>query len=121
MSDSLSLTFHALADPTRRRMLAMLAEGERTVSDLAAPFEMTFAGIAKHLKVLQAAGLVVRSREAQYRPARLDPAPLAAASEWIATHEKLWIESFDSLDRLLAVLQQPSVPPSGDIRPDERK
>ena len=104
-TDQLSRTFAALADPTRRRMLALLADGERTVGELVEPFDMTFAAVSKHLRVLETAGLVHRSRTAQYRPAALNPEPLAAASKWIAEYEKFWSENLDSMGELLARLQ----------------
>ena len=105
-TDELSRTFSALADPTRRAMLARLATGEATVSELAQPFEMTFAAISKHLRVLEAAGLVQRGREAQYRPARLVAQPLAAASGWIGDYAKFWSDSVGALDQYLNALQQ---------------
>lgn len=104
--DRLSRTFAALADPTRREILERLARGEATVGELAEPFDMTFAAVSKHLRVLEAAGLVTRGREAQYRPARLDAKPLAAASRWIGDYAKFWADSLDSLDSYLDVLQQ---------------
>jgi len=104
-TDQLSRTFAALADPTRRRMLALLADRERTVGELVEPFDMTFAAVSKHLRVLETAGLVHRSRTAQYRPATLNPEPLAAASKWIADYEKFWTENLDSMGELLARLQ----------------
>jgi len=104
--DRLSRTFAALADPTRREILERLARGEATVGELAEPFAMTFAAVSKHLRVLEAAGLVTRGREAQYRPARLDAKPLAAASRWIGDYAKFWADSLDSLDSYLDVLQQ---------------
>ena len=99
--DLLSTTFSALADPTRRAILARLSEGE-----LAAPFDMTFAAVSKHLRVLEAAGLVTRGREAQYRPARLDARPLAAASQWIGDYARFWGDSVNALDQYLNALQQ---------------
>ena len=104
--DLLSATFSALADPTRRAILTRLSEGEATVGELAAPFDMTFAAVSKHLRVLQAAGLVTRGREAQYRPARLDARPLAAASRWIDDYARFWGDSVDALDQYLNALQQ---------------
>jgi DNA-binding transcriptional ArsR family regulator len=104
--DLLSTTFSALADPTRRAILARLSEGEATVGELAAPFDMTFAAVSKHLRVLEAAGLVTRGREAQYRPARLDARPLAAASQWIGDYSRFWGESVNALDQYLNALQQ---------------
>ena len=106
MTDQLSSTFSALSDPTRRAMLARLAEGEATVGELAAPFDMSFAAVSKHLRVLEAAGLVTRGRDAQYRPARLDARPLAAASAWIGDYARFWEDSIGALDHYLHALQQ---------------
>ena len=105
-ADELSRTFAALADPTRRAILARLAAGEATVGELAAPFEMTFAAVSKHLRVLESAGLVSRGRDAQFRPAMLDARPLAAASGWIGEYARFWEDSLDSLDQYLNALQQ---------------
>ncbi|CAM5303726.1 metalloregulator ArsR/SmtB family transcription factor [Leifsonia shinshuensis] len=102
VDDQLSRTFAALADPTRRAILARLAQGSATVGDLAAPFEMSFAAVSKHLRVLEGAGLVARGREAQYRPAMLDARPLVAASAWIQDYHRFWEAGFDALDDLLA-------------------
>lgn len=96
--DALSRTFAALADPTRRALLARLAEGPLTVGELAEPFEMTFAAVSKHLRVLEGAGLISRGREAQYRPASLDARPLRAAAAWIDDYQQFWADSFDALD-----------------------
>lgn len=103
--DPLSTTFHALADPTRRAILASLAAGEKTVTDLADPFEMTMPAVTKHLKVLERAKLIVRSRKAQYRPCRLHPKPLRDVDAWIEQYRKFWEASFDRLDDYLAELQ----------------
>lgn len=103
-NDPLSLTFAALADPTRRAVLVRLAEGEATVNELAAPFDISLQAVSKHLKVLQAAGLISRGREAQYRPCHLEPAPLEAATDWIARNRQIWTERFDQLDRHLELL-----------------
>lgn len=97
-NDSLSLTFAALADPTRRALLARLAEGEATVNELADPFDISLQAVSKHLKVLETAGLISKGREAQYRPCRIEPAPLDEVSRWIATNRRLWTERFDQLD-----------------------
>jgi DNA-binding transcriptional ArsR family regulator len=105
-TDALSRTFAALADPTRRAILTRLAAGEATVGDLAAPFDMTFAAVSKHLRVLETAGLVSRGRNAQYRPAILDARPLAAASDWIGDYARFWEDSLGSLDHYLNALQQ---------------
>lgn len=103
--DSLSLTFAALADPTRRRILAILADGERTVTQLAEPFDMTQPAISKHLRVLERAGLIVRGREAQWRPAKLQAAPLKEASDWVEQYRENWEESFDRLGAYLQSMQ----------------
>jgi DNA-binding transcriptional ArsR family regulator len=105
-ADQLSATFAALADPTRRAILARLTEGAATVGELAAPFDMTFAAVSKHLRVLEGAGLVTRGREAQFRPARLDARPLAAASQWIGDYAQFWEDSMGALDQYLNALQQ---------------
>ncbi len=104
-SNQLDLTLSALADPTRRAILAQLASGERTVTELASPFDMTMPAITKHLKVLEKAGLVERSREAQRRPCRLQAAPLKAVSDWLEDYRKDWEESLDRLDGYLHALQ----------------
>ena len=106
-TDQLSRTFAALADPTRRAMLARLATGEATVGQLAEPFDMSFAAVSKHLRVLEAAGLVSRGRDAQYRPAQLDATPLAAASSWIGDYARFWSTSFDALDDFLGTITPP--------------
>jgi DNA-binding transcriptional ArsR family regulator len=107
-SDELSRTFAALADPTRRAILARLSLGEASVNDLAAPFAMSLPAVSKHLQVLERAGLVARGREAQWRPARLRAQPLATASDWIENYRKFWERSFDALDEHLAELQKSS-------------
>ena len=109
-TDQLSRTFAALADPTRRAMLARLSTGEATVGQLAEPFDLTFAAISKHLAVLEAAGLVSRGRDARYRPAQLDARPLAEASSWIGDYEKFWKDSLGALDSYLTRLQQGETP-----------
>lgn len=103
--DHLSTTFAALADPTRRAILASLTTGEKTVSDLAEPFDMTMPAITKHLKVLEKANLIERSREAQYRPCKLQPMPLREVDNWIEQYRKFWEESFDRLDEYLKQIQ----------------
>ncbi len=105
-NDALSLTFSALADPTRRAILARLAKGEASVTELAAPFAVSMPAITKHLKVLEKAGLVERGREAQWRPARLQAAPLKDVSEWLERYRKNWEESFDRLDEYLQKIQK---------------
>jgi len=104
--ERLDATFSALADPTRRAILARLASGETSVSELAEPFAMSMPAISKHLKVLQRAGLIERSREAQWRPCRLAPAPLKDASEWLDHYRRFWEESFDRLEDYLRELQK---------------
>jgi DNA-binding transcriptional ArsR family regulator len=101
--DQLSNTFAALADPTRRAILARLALGETSVTELASPFEMSMPAVSKHLKVLEKAGLVTRTREAQWRPCKLDAAPLQTAAQWIEQYSRFWEES---LDRLASYLDQ---------------
>jgi DNA-binding transcriptional ArsR family regulator len=104
-TDSLSMTFSALADPTRRQILAQLANGEQSVTKLAAPFNMTMPAISKHLKVLERAGLIVRGRKAQWRPAKLQAAPLKEAAHWVEQYRQNWEESFDKLDDYLKTIQ----------------
>jgi DNA-binding transcriptional ArsR family regulator len=99
--DRLSVTFAALADPTRRAILARLAHGEASVTELAKPFDLSLPGISKHLKVLQRAGLVTQSRNAQWRPCRLEGTRLKEASEWVAEYRRFWDESFQRLDEVL--------------------
>ena len=105
-SDSLDAVFSALSDPTRRAILARLSEGEAAVQELAEPFDMSLPAISKHLKVLERAGLIVRGREAQWRPCRLEAAPLKDASDWIAGYRRFCDESFDRLDGNLEELQR---------------
>jgi DNA-binding transcriptional ArsR family regulator len=102
--DLLDATFHALADPTRRAILARLARGEASVTELAAPFQMTQPAISKHLKVLERAGLVSRGRDAQRRPCRLEARPLLDVTAWLTDFQRYWEESFQRLDGLLAEL-----------------
>jgi DNA-binding transcriptional ArsR family regulator len=104
--DKLSLTFSALADPTRRAILARLAKGEASVTELAEPFAVSMPAITKHLKVLENAGLIQRGREAQWRPSRLQAAPLKDASEWLERYRKNWEETFDRLDEYLQKVQK---------------
>ena len=103
--DTLSNTFSALADPTRRAILARLALGELSVTELAEPFEMSMPAISKHLKVLERAGLIARGRDAQWRPCSLKAAPLKDAAEWLERYRRFWEESFDRLDDYLRELQ----------------
>jgi DNA-binding transcriptional ArsR family regulator len=104
--DHLSTTFAALADPTRRAILERLISGETSVTELARPFEMSLPGISKHLKVLERAGLIARSREAQWRPCRLKAEPLKGVADWVGHYRKFWEESLDRLDDYLNDLQR---------------
>lgn len=103
--DPLSATLSALADPTRRAMLARLAEGEATVNQLAEPFAISLPAISRHLKVLESAGLVSRSRTAQWRPVRLEGAPLGELASWVERYRRFWDTSFDKMDAYLEVLK----------------
>jgi DNA-binding transcriptional ArsR family regulator len=105
VTDRLSATFAALADPTRRAILARLALGETSVTELAEPFEMSLPAVSKHLKVLERAGLIARSREAQWRPCRIEPRALKDVDDWLARYRRFWDESFDRLDVYLQELQ----------------
>src|SRR5881628_1169907 len=113
-ADPLSITFAALADPTRRAILARLARGEATVTELAAPFDMSLPGISKHLKVLQRAGLIEQGRHAQWRPCRLQAEPLRDVADWIGQYRRHWEESFDRLDAYLRELQERQQQEKGD-------
>jgi DNA-binding transcriptional ArsR family regulator len=104
-ADQLTATFSALADPTRRAILARLARGEISVTELAEPFAMTLPGISKHLKVLERAGLIARGREAQWRPCRLAAQPLRGVADWVEQYRRFWEESFGRLDEYLRELQ----------------
>jgi DNA-binding transcriptional ArsR family regulator len=104
-SDRLSTTFAALADPTRRAILARLVNGEASVTDLAEPFAMSMPAVSRHLKVLEHAGLIARGREAQWRPCRLEAAPLRDIADWVEHYRRFWEESFDRLDEYLCELQ----------------
>ena len=104
--DQLSATFAALADPTRRAILARLASGEASVSELAAPFEMSQPAISKHLRVLERAGLIERGRQAQWRPRRLRAGPLKDAAAWVGQYRRHWEDSFERLDTYLRELDQ---------------
>jgi DNA-binding transcriptional ArsR family regulator len=105
-TDVLSKTFSALADPTRRAILARLSKGETSVTELAEPFQMTLPAISKHLKVLERAGLISRGREAQWRPCKLKVKPLKEAAAWIEEYRQFWEESLDRLDDYLKELQK---------------
>jgi DNA-binding transcriptional ArsR family regulator len=104
-TDQLSSTFAALADPTRRAILASLASGERSVTELAQPFEMSLPAVSKHLRVLERAGLITRSRDAQWRPCRLEPAPLKQVAEWAERYRHIWEGRLDRLDSYLQELK----------------
>lgn len=104
--DQLSLTFAALADPTRRAILARLADGEATVNELAEPFSISLQAVSKHLKVLERAGLITRGRDAQWRPCRLEMAPLETASDWIERYREIWRDRFDQLDQEIKSIQR---------------
>ena len=115
-TDALSATFAALADPTRRAILARLTSGETSVTELAAPFDMSLPAVSKHLKVLENAGLIVRSREAQWRPCRLEAEPMRQASEWLERYAKFWA---DRLDRLAAFVENEAM--AAQAKPRGRK
>ena len=105
-SDRLSLTLSALADPTRRAIVARLAEGEATVNEIAKPFDISLPAVSRHLKVLEAAGLITRGREAQWRPCRLETKALKNVDDWLAKYRRLWSESFDKMDTYIAELKK---------------
>ena len=105
-TDTLDTTFAALADPTRRAILARLSSGEASVNELAEPFDMTLPGVSKHLKVLERAGLISRGRVAQSRPCRLEAAPLREAADWVEGYRRFWEGSFDRLEDYLRELQK---------------
>lgn len=104
-TDRLSATFSALADPTRRAILARLSQGEVSVTELAEPFDMSLPAVTKHLKVLERAGLISRGREAQWRPCRLEAKPLQGVADWVEQYRQFWEQSFDRLDDYLKTLQ----------------
>ena len=106
MSDRLSTTLSALADPTRRGILARLSLGEATVGQLAEPYDMSLAAVSKHLKVLENAGLISRGREAQWRPCKLEAAPMAEVADWVGEYRRFWEQSLDRLGDYLAELQK---------------
>jgi len=105
MADTLSVTLSALADPTRRAILARLAKGEATVNEIAKPFDISLPAVSRHLKVLEGAGLISRGREAQWRPCRLEPRALKAVDNWLSRYRRFWTESFDKMDAYLAELK----------------
>ena len=110
MTDQLSTVFAALADPTRRAILARLAAGEASVNELAAPFPMSLQAVSKHLKVLERAGLITRGRDAQWRPCRLDAGPLRELAEWVEQYRQFWEERYDRLDDYLRELKKERKP-----------
>jgi DNA-binding transcriptional ArsR family regulator len=112
--DTLSTTFAALADPTRRAILARLAQGEASVKDLAAPFDMSQPAISKHLRVLERAGLIERGRQAQWRPRRLQAGPLRDIADWVGQYRRLWEESFERLDAFLREIDESQENHDGD-------
>ena len=109
-ADTLSITLSALADPTRRAILERLADGAATVKELSAPFKISGPAISKHLRVLERAGLIARGREAQWRPCRLEAAPLEEVAEWAEGYRRFWEESYDRLDEYLKYLQREEKP-----------
>ena len=113
-TDQLSVTFAALADPTRRAILARLAQGEAPVTELAKPFDLSLPGISKHLKVLQRAGLITQSRNAQWRPCRLEGSRLKEAADWVGEYRRFWDESFRRLDDVLQDLIKEEKKKDGD-------
>jgi DNA-binding transcriptional ArsR family regulator len=110
MYERLDATFHALSDPTRRAILARLAKGDASVLDLAEPFDMTQPAVSKHLKVLERAGLIARTRDAQRRPCHLEPQPLKQAADWLGTYREFWEASYSRLDEYLRELQPKEKP-----------
>jgi DNA-binding transcriptional ArsR family regulator len=119
--DCLSLTFSALADPTRRAILARLAQGETSVTEIARPFKISLPAITKHLKVLERSGLISRSREAQWRPCRLKATPMLEAVDWLEHYRRHWEESFDRLDEYLQELQAKQKRPTKEKPDDHHK
>jgi DNA-binding transcriptional ArsR family regulator len=105
MADTLSVTLSALADPTRRAILARLAKGETTVNEIAKPFDISLPAVSRHLKVLEAAGLISRGREAQWRPCRLETQALKTVDDWLSRYRRFWTESFDKMDAYIAELK----------------
>ena len=120
-SDQLSTTFAALADPTRRAILARLASGERSVTELAEPFDMSLPAVSKHLRVLERAGLIARGREAQWRPCRLDAGPLKDVADWAERYRHIWEARFDRLDSYLQQMKQKNAKEKAHARKQRRK
>ncbi|MEQ1947105.1 MAG: metalloregulator ArsR/SmtB family transcription factor [Bryobacteraceae bacterium] len=121
MQDHLSSTFSALSDPTRRAILARLAVGETSVTELARPFEISMPAVTKHLKVLERAGLISRGREAQWRPCRLEAGPLKDVAGWVEHYRQFWEQSFDRLDEYLRELQTATAAPNASPQKDKQK
>lgn len=120
MQDHLSSTFAALADPTRRAILARLSLGETSVTELARPFEMSMPAVSKHLKVLERAGLISRGREAQWRPCRLDASPLKDAASWIEAYRRFWSSHVDALERYLDRMERHQSTPPKTVKRERR-
>jgi DNA-binding transcriptional ArsR family regulator len=120
-ADSLSATFAALADPTRRAILARLALGETSVSELAEPFDISLPAVSRHLKVLEGAGLIVRGREAQWRPCRIEPKALKGVDDWLEEYRRLWEQRLDRLEDYLRTLQADEQPSKESDRPSREK
>jgi DNA-binding transcriptional ArsR family regulator len=118
-TETLNLTFAALADPTRRAILSRLASGNASVNELAAPFKMSLPAVSKHLKVLERSGLISRGREAQWRPCRLKARPMKEAVDWLEHYRRFWEESFDRLDEYLQKLQAQNLQPK--VKPQRKK
>ena len=121
VDDELSVTFAALADPTRRAILARLASGEATVNELAEPFSISLQAISRHLKVLEKAGLITRGRDAQWRPCRLETAPLESASGWIEENRRIWGDRLDLLDEHLKELKRQATGESNEPTETQRE
>ena len=121
MADQLSTTFAALADPTRRAILARLASGDCSVSELAAPFEMSMPAVSKHLRVLERAGLIARGREAQWRPCRIEAAPLKEVAEWTERYRHIWEARFERLDTYLQQMKARHTKEKSHARKQRRK
>ena len=120
-ADTLSATFAALADPTRRAILSRLSRGEASVTELAKPFDVSLPGISKHLKVLERAGLVARGRNAQWRPCRLEARPLKDVADWVDHYRRFWEESFDRLDEYLKEMKAAEAAAAKDKKHGKRK
>jgi DNA-binding transcriptional ArsR family regulator len=120
-ADSLSTTFAALADPTRRAILARLSDGQASVGELAEPFDMSLPAVTKHLKVLQRAGLISQGREAQWRPCRLEARPMRDAVQWMETYRRHWEQRFDRLDEYLKSVHRPESPKKKGARHARRR